>query len=422
MPTELPTIAPTAVTVAPTVTPTTAPTEVPTKAPTAAPTRPGETPSPTQAGVPVAPAKFPNLSMTMTGVTTLSASSWETFEKTYVAFNQAFYSANPQFGVSGVDILLDLVSQNPPGNRRLGERQLQETLTVVYNQAITYAIIPGSTLKSADVVTQPFATQTSRDAFANMLQRSGDAAFASINSVSSVTQAQAPASDGGGLPLGAIIGIAVGGTAGLALLAGGGYWLLTRDNDGGYAKDVGDQPPSSLNLGGGDDVSTLQDPTRDNRISTYGDQSVATVDYDYSKAYGGGGDTSVVSSVGGTLGSQTQATAPGAGVVDGSFSDDAFDTHYQDPNANVREVALEVWAPPGKLGVVIDTPNDGAPVVHAIKDSSPIADKLQVGDKLIAVDDQNVETMTAIKVSKLISRKSANSTRKLSIVRTVVDD
>jgi C-terminal processing protease CtpA/Prc len=144
------------------------------------------------------------------------------------------------------------------------------------------------------------------------------------------------------------------------------------------------------------------------------------VDYDYSKAYGGGGDTSVVSSVGGTLGSQTQAGPGGAGVVDASFSDDAsFDAHYQDPNASVKEIALEVWAPPGKLGVVIDTPNDGAPVVHAIKDSSPIADKLQVGDKLVAVDDENVETMTAIKVSKLISRKSANSTRKLSIVRTV---
>jgi C-terminal processing protease CtpA/Prc len=147
------------------------------------------------------------------------------------------------------------------------------------------------------------------------------------------------------------------------------------------------------------------------------------MDYDYSKAYGGGGaDSSVVSSVGGTLGSQTQATGAGAGMVEGSYSEDAsFDAAYQDPNTGVKEVALDVWAPPGKLGVVIDTPNDGAPVVHAIKDSSVIADKLQVGDKLIAVDDENVEEMTAIKVSKLISRKSANATRKLSIVRQVVE-
>jgi C-terminal processing protease CtpA/Prc len=129
-----------------------------------------------------------------------------------------------------------------------------------------------------------------------------------------------------------------------------------------------------------------------------------------------------VSSVGGTLGSQTQATGAGTAMVEGAYSEDAsFDAHYQDPNATVKEVALEVWAPPGKLGVVIDTPNDGAPVVHAIKDSSVIADKLQVGDRLIAVDDEDVQSMTAIKVSKLISRKSANATRKLSIIRQVVE-
>ena len=83
---------------------------------------------------------------------------------------------------------------------------------------------------------------------------------------------------------------------------------------------------------------------------------------------------------------------------------------------------IEVYAPPGKLGVVIDTPDEGAPVVHAIKDSSCIADQIKVGDKLIAVDDEDVRAMTAIKVSKMISRKSANPTRKLTIVRTTVSD
>ena len=56
-----------------------------------------------------------------------------------------------------------------------------------------------------------------------------------------------------------------------------------------------------------------------------------------------------------------------------------------------------------------DTPQfEGPPVVHAVKDSSVIADLIQVGDKLVAVDDEDVTNMTAIKVSKLISRKSAN--------------
>lgn len=152
--------------------------------------------------------------------------------------------------------------------------------------------------------------------------------------------------------------------------------------------------------------------------------SVATVDYDYSKAYGGGADHSV-SSAGGTFGSNPQAhganqdaaVAAGAATL-GSFSDDG--SFGEAGGAKVREELIDIYAPAGKLGVVIDTPDDGAPVVHAIKDSSVIADKLQVGDKLVAVDDEDVRTMTAIKVSKLISRKSGNPTRKLSIIRTSV--
>ena len=80
-----------------------------------------------------------------------------------------------------------------------------------------------------------------------------------------------------------------------------------------------------------------------------------------------------------------------------------------------------MYAPAGKLGVVIDTPNDGAPIVHAVKDSSPIADKIQVGDKLVAVDDQDVRTMTAIQVSKLISKKSVNASRKMTVIRHIAD-
>ena len=159
--------------------------------------------------------------------------------------------------------------------------------------------------------------------------------------------------------------------------------------------------------------------------------SVATVDYDYSKAYGGGGEASVVSSSGGTFGSGTHgglttsglSNPAGAAALGASFSDDgSFEEGvFRNSNAaNTKEVLLDIYAPPGKLGVVIDTPDDGAPVVHAIKDSSVIADKLQVGDKLVAVDDEDVRTMTAIKVSKLISRKSANATRKLSVVRTTI--
>jgi len=153
--------------------------------------------------------------------------------------------------------------------------------------------------------------------------------------------------------------------------------------------------------------------------------SVATVDYDYSRAYGGGGDNSV-SSAGGTLGSLTRAgksSNMASGASQSLFSDDvSFDANYQSQPQTLKEERIDVVAPSGKLGVVIDTPDEGAPVVHAVKETSCIADKLKVGDKLIMVDDEDVSSMTAIKVSKLISRKSNNPTRKLTLLRTSVID
>ena len=103
-----------------------------------------------------------------------------------------------------------------------------------------------------------------------------------------------------------------------------------------------------------------------------------------------------------------------------------------------REEYTIIYAPSGVLGVVIDTPpssssstngnNDnssssssnggGRPVVHAIKDTCPIRDEIHVGDILIAVDDIDVTAMTAVEVSRLISRKSNQERRKLTLIRS----
>jgi len=87
-----------------------------------------------------------------------------------------------------------------------------------------------------------------------------------------------------------------------------------------------------------------------------------------------------------------------------------------------REELIHVFAPPGKLGVVIDTPSDGASFVHAVKPTSIIADRIQVGDKLVAVDDEDVRALSAINVSKLIGKKSSQPTRKLTVLRTISVD
>lgn len=137
-----------------------------------------------------------------------------------------------------------------------------------------------------------------------------------------------------------------------------------------------------------------------------------------------------MSSAGGTLGDRTDnvssvdpSHAAAGGAALGPFDDDAsFENHYRTPGSTDKEEILHVFAPPGKLGVVIDTPDNGAPLVHAVKETSVIYGRVQVGDKLVAVDDEDCRTMTAVKVSKLISRKSANPSRKLTIVRTTTID
>jgi len=95
---------------------------------------------------------------------------------------------------------------------------------------------------------------------------------------------------------------------------------------------------------------------------------------------------------------------------------EARDTKSQSPTS--KEERIEVHAPPGRLGVVIDTPECNNPFVWSIKDSSPIADLVRVGDKLIAVDDKDVTSLTAAKVSEIMTKKATNPTRKLSFIRT----
>ena len=96
------------------------------------------------------------------------------------------------------------------------------------------------------------------------------------------------------------------------------------------------------------------------------------------------------------------------------FADDAsFEQQFAE-----AEERFEVVAPAGKLGMVIDTPQGGVPVVHAIKDTSVLADRVRVGDRLVAVDGEDCTAMTAMQVSKLISLKSEKPARVLVFVRS----
>lgn len=75
----------------------------------------------------------------------------------------------------------------------------------------------------------------------------------------------------------------------------------------------------------------------------------------------------------------------------------------------------ECYAPPGKLGVAIDNV-DGRPVVHRIKDGSPLKNILLHGDTIIAIDGTDTHNMSAAEVTKLMV-KGMSRVRKISFTR-----
>ena len=401
-----------------------------------------------------------------------SVSEWE--DVTSGFFRGVYYEVLlPGGGTSEIVVLVKATGVVPVGgggtggrDRRGGRRVLQSegdaSVVVTYDQETWYRTDDPDWEPYGDYALLPLSTDSWRDEYVGRLKDLGG--YEDLTAVSAITVGgggddEGGSSGGGGFwTTGAIAGVAVGGAVALlaAIVAG-----MVRYNkghyDGGDDGDAGvDRPPEVLeyraasqpdgrtwatsNSGPTDrPSSSFSGPASSSSVNefSYENQTVGTMDYDYAVAYGGigggggAGDHSL-SDAGGTLGSRTRQTgadgmeeedappptmmmAPPSGSGGNTvFSEDpTFDQVYED----VREILLDVYAPAGKLGVVIDTPNDGAPMIHAVKETSPIVDKVRVGDKLVAVDDVDVRAMTAMKVSKLISKKGNNPSRKLTIIR-----
>jgi len=387
------------------------------------------------------------LQMGMAGVTDLPISARSSWEELTQLFCDSYVFNDLKNSVSNFDTSYEVTDVIPitlqrhqrmmRGNQR--GLQSQQGIIVEYTQTVKYDTIDPKKYNSTFIVTAPLETDEERTAYVTLLGTSSDDTLSQVTGVSEIrirdvsstlvpeSSTDAPNKAPKEAPLltkPAIIGISCGVAAALVLFVIFGVYCCRSgggSDGGGDAKSSG-EPPLHVSVKD-DEVSTLAGPQTG--PPTYGDQSVATMDYDYSKAYGGAGDTSV-SSAGGTFGSNTQnitlpanAAATGAALGALDMDDNAsYDAQYDEPRSNTKDEVMHIFAPPGKLGVVIDTPDDGAPVVHAVKDSSVIADRIIVGDKLVAVDDEDVRSMTAIKVSKMISRKGANPSRKLTIIRT----
>ena len=80
-----------------------------------------------------------------------------------------------------------------------------------------------------------------------------------------------------------------------------------------------------------------------------------------------------------------------------------------------NEEEIVVYAPPGKVGVAIDV-IDGQPVVHKIRNGSPLENKLLPNDIILSIDNVNTSCMSAADVTNVMVRKM-NYQRKITVRR-----
>ena len=74
-------------------------------------------------------------------------------------------------------------------------------------------------------------------------------------------------------------------------------------------------------------------------------------------------------------------------------------------------------APPGKLGIIIDTTKNG-PSVYQVKSGSPLENVIFEGDLIISIDGINTKGMTASGVTKIMAKKM-DLERKITVYSSV---
>jgi C-terminal processing protease CtpA/Prc len=80
---------------------------------------------------------------------------------------------------------------------------------------------------------------------------------------------------------------------------------------------------------------------------------------------------------------------------------------------------VTISAPPGRLGIVIDTTNEG-PLVYHVLDDSPLLNKLHPGDFIISMNDVDTRSMSSSQLSDII-RQTSESYRMLTVLREIID-
>ena len=75
----------------------------------------------------------------------------------------------------------------------------------------------------------------------------------------------------------------------------------------------------------------------------------------------------------------------------------------------------DVFAPPGPIGIVVDTTDNG-PAVHSLKNTSPMIGLIAPGDLIVGLDDEDTRIMTAATLTRLMAQKATQKERKITLL------
>jgi hypothetical protein len=84
--------------------------------------------------------------------------------------------------------------------------------------------------------------------------------------------------------------------------------------------------------------------------------------------------------------------------------------------AVARRTKITVMAPPGKLGIILANKADSkGTVVSGVRTSSVLVDRISPGDRIVAIDGEDVSRMTVSEITTIMSRK-AEYERRLTVL------
>jgi len=404
-------------------------------------------------GTTITNSTLKQLSMTIAGISSIEdTNSWSEITKLHI---ECYYNGcnNDIHGVWDVTVdlnVVDVVSSTEKKTRSLPwvdqqdedeavkgltRRQLQETtyVQVTYNQVSTYTTSDPVLYDDLYVATNPFTQETSQDEYITSLKAADSSVYDDVTSIISVRQLPSQGSsipvlggdvppptpptkpdsvetdnnnnssnegDGGSNNNTAII-IAVVVCLVIVIVASAvivKYRRMSQQN--AYSGEpVGNGPKSSMRqFDSGDGNGDLE----------YGN---------------GGGDSGTYSNGFGSSSSMSRRSSSSKFPGMTTFDESAFEhlnSSQGGGGSSHSEKMIKIIAPPGKLGVVVDTPpSGGCAYVCEIKNTCPIRNEIQLEDRIIAVDRDDVQKMSAVDVSKLLAKRSRNEERKITVLRRV---